>query len=151
MLRWRHLTKSLEINENYVLRVGGPIIAFHEGPHDGQNKAKMSQDQPGRHPAVASTSIVSEEKRRAARRRFLMRGAAGSGVVIVTLYHQRSALAKKTSIYTSSPEMCLSLKGTPSQKTTMVPDPDNPTKKIPAYECQNVPDYKVPWVPQQKK
>ena len=110
----------------------------------------MSQDQPRRNPAVASASPVSEEKRRAARRRFLMRGAAGSGVVIVTLYHQRSALAKKTSIYTSSPEMCLSLQGTPTQKKTMIPNPDNPTQKIPAYECQNVPDHKVPWVPQKK-
>ena len=110
----------------------------------------MSQDKPGRNPAVPPASAIGEDKRRAARRRFLMRGAAGSGVVIVTLYHQRTALAKKTSIYTSSPEFCLSLQGTPSRKTTMVPNPDNPTQKIPAYECQNVPDYKVPWVPQKK-
>lgn len=110
----------------------------------------MSQNKPGEHPVDAPATAVSEDKRRAARRRFLMRGAAGSGVVIVTLYHQRSALAKKTSIYTSSPEFCLSLKGTPTRKTTMVPNPDNPTQKIPAYECQNVPDYKVPWIPNKK-
>ena len=110
----------------------------------------MSQDQPSRHPAVASAGTVSEEKRIAARRRFLMRGAAGSGVVIVTLYHQRSALAKKTTVFTSSPEFCLSLQGTPSQKKTMIPNPDNPSQKIPAFECQNVPDHKVPWVPQKK-
>jgi hypothetical protein len=112
----------------------------------------MSQEQPGRKDADAPVSATGDDKRRAARRRFLMRGAAGSGVVIVTLYHTRTALAKKKSvIYTSSPEFCLSLKGTPSQKKTLVPSPDNPTKKIPAYECVNVPDYKVPWVPQQKK
>jgi hypothetical protein len=110
----------------------------------------MSQDKPGQNAPDAKVSAVSEDKRRAARRRFLMRGAAGSGVVIVTLYHQRSALAKKTTIYTSSPEFCLSLQGTPSRKTTMVPNPNNPTQKIPAFECQNVPDHKVPWIPQKK-
>jgi hypothetical protein len=37
-----------------------------------------------------------------------------------------------------------------AEKKTMIPNPDNPTQKIPAFECQNVPDYKVPWVPQKK-
>jgi hypothetical protein len=97
-----------------------------------------------------AAGAVSEAKRRIARRRFLARSAAGSGVLIVTLYHQRSALAKKTTIYTSSPEFCASLKGTPSQKSTKIPDPNNPAQKIPAYECANVPDYKVPWLPQKK-
>jgi hypothetical protein len=109
---------------------------------------KINKDGPDQIPAAAGA--ISEAKRRAARRRFLLRSAAGSGVVIVTLYHQRSALAKKTTIYTSSPEFCASLKGTATQKTVNIPNPDNPAQKIPAYECQNVPDYKVPWVPQKK-
>ena len=87
----------------------------------------------------------AEAKRRAARRRFIARGtAAGSGFLIVTLYHQRGLAAGKK-IFTSSAEMCLSLKGTPG-KTEPIPNPENPKQKITAFQCNNVPDYKVPWM-----
>ena len=87
----------------------------------------------------------AEAKRRAARRRFVARGAAaGSGLLIVTLYHQRGLAASKK-IFTSSAEMCLSLKGTPG-KTEQIPNPENPKQKITAHQCNNVPDYKVPWM-----
>ena len=121
----------------------------------------MSDDKTHQPPAAVLAGEASEEKRRAARRRFLMRGAASSGVVIVTLYHQRGALAgakKAPTIFTSSVEFCLSLKGQPAGKKdptgptpSAIPNPNDPSQKIPAFECTGVPDYKVPWNTGMKK
>jgi hypothetical protein len=103
----------------------------------------------GQAPKTTATRIAvrgGEAKRRAARRRFLARGTAvGSGLLIVTLYHQRGIAGGSKKIFTSSAEMCLSLKGTPG-KTEPIPNPENPKEKIPAVQCSNVPDYKIPWM-----